>query len=124
MAGGAGSIWGPFFRDPTPYPNPEQFRIHRQFWFDRFLLDLERTERSGDAYTLAGSDGRQFVVYQEDTREVRLDLTGMAGPRRAVAVETRGEEYREIDLGELAPDEQVWEAPHRSDWVVAVGFGD
>jgi hypothetical protein len=124
MAGGAGAIWGPFFRDATPYPNPEQFRIHRQFWFDRFLLELERTESSGDAYTLATPDGEQLVIYQEDAREVQLDLSAMAGPLSAVAVDTRGEEYREIDLGQMAAGVQLWEAPHRSDWAIAVGFSD
>jgi hypothetical protein len=124
IAGGPGSIWGIAFNDPTPYPNPEQFRIHREFWHERFLPELQPGGRSGDGYALATPDGKRWVFYQEGTDRVQLDLAGLDRPRRAVAVDAKGQSYREIDLGELAPGEHTWEAPHQSDWAVAIGFGD
>jgi hypothetical protein len=72
---------------------------------------------------LASEDGTHLVFYKEDTQSLRLDLSGMPHDQRAFAVDTRGDEYQEIDLGELARGEHEWEAPYRSDWVVAVGYG-
>jgi hypothetical protein len=122
MAGGAGSIWGIGFNDPTPYPRPAQLRTHREFWQDRFLPELERAGQAEGGYALATPDGTHWVFYQEETNRVRLDLGAAAGSRHAVAVDAKGRGYREIDLGELAPGEHSWEALYRSDWAVAVGY--
>lgn len=62
----------------------------------------------------------QFVFYSEQTGEVRMDLSGADEGLAAVAVDTR-KPYEEIDLGTLDAEEQIWEAPYRSNWAVAVG---
>ena len=61
-----------------------------------------------------------FVFYKENCRSMRMDLSGMPGSRRAVAVDAF-DEYREVDLGQLEPEDQVWTAPYRSTWAIAVG---
>jgi hypothetical protein len=43
-------IWGHYPPDCSAfaegdYPNPEQLRTHRQFWRNRFLIDMRRTRR-------------------------------------------------------------------------------
>ena len=60
------------------------------------------------------------IFYKEDTDSIRMDLSELSGVIRAVAVDTRSS-YREIGLEGLrvAPD-QLFRAPGRSDWAVAV----
>ena len=122
LAGGAGAIWGPIWGGPD-YPNPEQLRTHQTFWRERFDLDLTRASRVTDpvtSYVLRDAAGTRAVHYAENTDRVPLDLRGMSGPLRAVAVDaTRS--YREIDLGTLDPTNHTWTAPYRSDWAIAIG---
>ena len=121
MAGGKGAIWGVMWDDGPPYPTPEQLRIHGQFWNDRFRLDFERANDLTDGYALRSADNRRFVFYNEDTDEIRLDLSAMAGARSAIAVDTKADAYEEISLGTLDANDHVWNAPYRSDWAIAVG---
>ena len=51
---------------------------------------------------------------------VKMDLSGMANPQPAVAVDTKTE-YKEINIGTLDPADQLWEAPYESDWAIAIG---
>jgi hypothetical protein len=44
----------------------------------------------------------------------------MTGPQPAVAVDTK-KEYRERGIGTLRPGKHTWQAPHKSDWAIAVG---
>ena len=130
MAGGMGGFfgyyskwfnrWGPF---KGKYPQPQQFRTHRMFWTGRFLLDMERRNDLTDGYCLASPDNKHYVFYKEQASSIRVDLAGAAGPLPAVAVDTTAE-HREIALGALPAATQTWNAPHESDWVIAVGeFG-
>jgi hypothetical protein len=123
LAGGAGAIWGTLWDDGPPYPKPYQLQTHGSFWSERFTDDLTRAERTdgvGTAITLWNHVRTRAVFYAEATGSVRIDLSGAATPLRAVAVDTAAP-YREIDLGRLPSEDQVWAAPHRSDWAVAVG---
>jgi hypothetical protein len=38
----------------------------------------------------------------------------------AVAVDTK-KPYKEVDLGQLRPEQQNWKAPYVSDWAIAIG---
>lgn len=130
MAGGMGGFfgyysewfnqWGPFH---GKYPKPEQFHTHRTFWQDRFLLDMERQNELSDGYCLATPDGEHYIFYGEATSSIQLDLTGAAGSLPAIAVDTRTD-YQQIELATLDAQKQRWQAPHQSDWVVAVGRFD
>lgn len=64
--------------------------------------------------------GAHAIVYREDTERVRLNLKRLTGAQPVVAIDTK-ESYAEIKVGTLEPGEHIWEAPYRSDWVVAVG---
>ncbi|MFQ5676055.1 MAG: hypothetical protein ACE5G1_09180, partial [bacterium] len=44
----------------------------------------------------------------------------ISGSHSAVAVDTKLT-YAELDLGRLDPIDQVWNAPYKSDWAIAVG---
>jgi hypothetical protein len=122
MAGGMGAIWGVMWGGGPRYPEPGQLRVHGEFWRDRFLLDLERANALTDGLALRAPDDTRFVFYRAHSDAIEIDLSRMDAPRTAVAVDVRAQEYREIPLGELAARRQVWNAPHRSDWAIAVGF--
>jgi hypothetical protein len=83
---------------------------------------MERAPSLSDGFVLArtGKNGAQYIFYRDEADSLRLDLRGMGGEQRAVAVDTR-RPYEEIDLGALPPREQTWQAPNRSDWAIAVG---
>jgi len=122
MAGGMGGFWGLFPSD-SDYPRPHELATAGEFWRGRFLLDMDRAHDLSDGYCLKTSDNRKFVFYKEGTTSIRLDLSGMDGARRAVAVDAN-KSYAEIDLGTLDPVDQTWSAPYDSDWAIAVGTFD
>lgn len=118
MAGGMGAFWGVW--DGPLYPNPEQMRTHHRFWDGRFTLDMERANQLTDGVALVSPGHGLYIFYKEDASSLRMDLSGLGNPQTAIAVDTK-KAYEEIDLGMLAPQEQVWTAPYESDWAVAVG---
>ena len=128
LAGGIGAWWG-FYefgvaQSPyPPYPNPEYLATVNQFWPDRFLLDMARANTLTDGYCLKTTTNDNYVFYKEDTSSVQMDLSGMAGPLPAIAVDTKLS-YAEIDLGTLSTTNQTWTAPYDSDWAIAVGDFD
>lgn len=123
LAGAAGAVWGVLWNDGEPYPDTAPLYTHGRFWRDRLALDLDQaSELPGDAVVIEHTDAAatRMVVYAQDTDRVPLDVSAMRGSRRAVAIDT-ARAYEEIELGELAPEVEIWEAPYASDWVVAVG---
>jgi hypothetical protein len=154
MAGGVGNIWGNvsagidqddqvsrFYDGERPNIDiVEQIKTYATFFFDKMrfkrdlvpdntLTDFEKRvvlERWGGGdlnVCLRSESSEQFVFYRENCRSVRMDLSGMPGTRRAVAVDAF-DEYAEFDLGQLEPENQVWMAPYRSTWAIAVGSFD
>lgn len=126
MGGGMSGFWGTSFAcvegSPCPeYPRPEWMRIHAEFWEGRFRLDLEPAHDLSDGLALADPGGERFVFYREGAASLTMDLSGASGPLPAVAVDARGDRYREIEIGPLADGLHTWEPPHVSDWAVAVG---
>ena len=134
MAGGMGGFFGHFstrFNDYGPF-NPDgpcgyhpdslkrAFRTHREFWRGRFLLDMQPESDLTDGYCLASEDGKQCIFYKEQAASVRLDLSGADGALPAIAVDTKAE-YQEVPLGKLPAAAYIWNAPHESDWAIAVG---
>jgi hypothetical protein len=125
MAGGVANIWGNLDgstheRGSAPYPNPEWIKTYATFFEDRFRQDLERCNSLTDGVCLQRSDHTAFIFYKEDTDSLLFDLTQMQGSQPAVAVDTQ-RPYAELDLGTFSPSQQVWAAPHASDWIIAVG---
>jgi hypothetical protein len=123
MAGGMGGFYGFYPDSPYPYPNPEQLRTHYKFWHtkNRFRLDMQRANHLGKgSYVLSVASGKNCVFYKENASSIHIDLSGMTGLQPAIAVDTK-KEYKEIQIAALSANEQVWRAPYRSDWVVAVG---
>ncbi len=122
LAGGMMGFWGhyPGSKYRGPYPEPQQFRCHREFWQGRFLLQMHRAKGLTDGCGLATPGGKHFVFYREATGHMEMDLSEAAGPLPAIAVDTT-KAYREIDIGPLAPRKHTWKAPRTSDWAIAVG---
>jgi hypothetical protein len=119
LAGGVGSLWGVHHSlGRGPYPNPEQLSTHRQFWQGRFLLDMVPANELTDGYAM--TNDLCYVFYKEDATSILMKLSNMVGPQTAVAIDTKMA-YTEIDLGTLLPANQIWHAPYRSDWAIAVG---
>ena len=124
MAGGVANIWGyqiPIQEDGSsnPYPNANQLLTNGRFWRDRFRKSFVRANDLTDGFALRRSN-TFYVFYRENRSSITMDLSGMDGPRRAVAIDTR-KAYEEIPLGTLAPGSHRFDAPYRSDWAVAVG---
>ncbi len=83
-------------------------------------LMIRATELT-DGVCLKRPSDRHFVFYKESTNSIQMDLSKMSGSQAAVAIDAR-KPYAEIDLGESVPRRKwTWTAPHRSDWVIAVG---
>lgn len=128
MAGGVGNIWG-YLMDggshdagSAPFPNAPMIRTYARFFEVRFTKDLERCTSlaAPGVLCLKRPTHAQYIFYGENADALRLDLSHMLGPQPVVAVDTRAP-YGEIDAGTLAPGIHVWQAPHRSDWALAVG---
>ena len=125
MAGGVANIWGHLDRQSggvgsIPYPKPHWIKTCSRFFRDRFRKDMRRDNGLTDGVCLTRPGRRHFVFYKEDAASIRMDLSAMAGPQTAVAVDAL-EPYAELDLGTLPPRRQTWKAPHKSDWAIAVG---
>ncbi len=121
MAGGGTAVWGRMWGDNTPhYPNPEQIGIFRSFWENYTRTDFERNNAFTDGYGLSSLDSgiQRLVAYKEDTISVQLDLSSATSINAAVAVDTKGSSYEEIDISaSLSPGAiNMWEAPISSDW--------
>jgi hypothetical protein len=127
MAGGVANIWGisPDISPNGVYPNKDQIKTYSLFFHDkgRYLADMKpATQLSSDADTrvLLSQSTKSLVLYRESTAEIRVNLTRLAGPRPAVAIDTK-KAYAEINLGALQPEVQTIKMPAVSDWIVAVG---
>jgi len=124
MAGGMGGFFGFYANSPRPYPNPEQLRTHYTFWHakSRFRLDLQRANHlcSSNGFVLKNAQNQHYVIYQEDTQTIQIDLAQMVGSLSAVAVDTK-KAYQEIELGRLGSKKQKIKLPRQSDWAIALG---
>jgi len=123
MAGGHGGFWGRYWGNGSPqYPNPEQLRNFNEFWVEhqRLLPTMQADNAITDAFAIRTDDSSHVVAYAENTDAIDLDLSNMDGPKKAVAVDTK-QNYSEIDLGSLNPQNQTINLPYASDWAVAVG---
>ncbi len=122
MAGGMGSWWGWYWFPPRELPNPEQMRTHKSFWDNRYLFDMLRANELTDGYALKTLSSSHYIFYKENTSSISMNLSGMNGAQSAVAIDTK-KEYAEINIGPFTPgDGQVWNAPHPSDWAIAIGI--
>lgn len=120
MAGGMGGWFGFYKNSPHPYPRPDQLRTVREFWKDRFLLGMRPDGGTEALRVLKTQDNQYFILYQEKTQKINVDLSGMDGEQPAVAVDTQ-KTYAEIPLDRLRPEKQDIMLPYSSDWAVAVG---
>jgi hypothetical protein len=126
MVGGAGAIWGHYPPGCTAYsgksyPNPEWMSTHRTFWAGRFRLDFKRDNALiTNGFALSSPANKHYVFYGEATSSIQIDLSGMSGSQRLIAVDTK-KAYLEIDLGTLAASSQTITLPRNSNWAIAVG---
>jgi len=87
----------------------------------RFLPGMVRDNSlSNGAYVLRDRGFTNLIFYQEDAEVIRLDLRQMPAGENAIAVDTR-RPYQEIPLGLTESVDQQWQAPHVSDWAIAIG---
>jgi len=133
MAGGVANIWGNLLppdgkKGATPdalaYPNKDQIKTYFIFFNDkgRFVRGLQRAnELSADDNTRVLRSGHErYIFYRQDAASIHMDLSAIAAPAPAVAVDTK-KPYDEIPIGPLAPEAHLWQAPYTSDWAIAVG---
>ena len=127
MAGGAANIWGNLLNPRPdgvshPYPNRHQVHTWSKFWKTRFKKQMVRDNNITDGFCLK-VPGKLLVFYKEDTDSIKMNLGELKGKFHAVAVDTRSP-YKEIEITDLKPDTgQLFKAPHRSDWAIAVKVG-
>lgn len=127
LAGGVGNIWGisPELSPGGVFPDRDQLKTYAVFFFDhhRFLADLEAANplsADPDTRVLLSPATGSLVIYREATDRVSIDLSALAEPAPAVAVNTRAA-YAEIPLGDLGPGQSTLRLPEVSDWVIAIG---
>jgi len=124
MAGGAANIWGNLLNPRPdgmshPYPNKDQILTWSRFWKDRFRKELVRDNRITDGVCLR-VPGKLLVFYKENTNLIQMDLSELQRrPIQGIAVDTC-RSYEEIDASLKARPNQIFKAPRRSDWAIAV----
>ena len=141
MAGGMGGFFGHFstrfnrygpFRPDGPcgyHPDSlkRAFRTHREFWRRgrlRLSMSPDNSRINGaGAYCLVAADMKQFVFFVEDADSVTVDLSGMPGSQRVVAVDTKAD-HDEKDRGTLMAGVHTIHLGPTSDWALAVGNFD
>jgi hypothetical protein len=122
MAGGVANIWGNMVRPSGAYEHKEWIRIWARFFEARFLKNLARANDLTDGVCLKTPDNTRYVFYKQDAESIQLDLSRMKTAQPMIALDAlTGKEIS----GRLSAHRQVWRAPHKSDWAIAVGeFGD
>lgn len=124
MAGGVANIWGNLVQADGTYKHPEWIQTWARFFEERFLKELARANDLTDGVCLETPDKTHLIFYKEDADSIQLDLSQMETETPAIAIDTM-KAYKEIDLGRLAAEGQVWKAPYKSDWAIAIGsFSD
>ncbi|MEA3225909.1 MAG: hypothetical protein U9Q07_08155, partial [Planctomycetota bacterium] len=124
MAGGAANIWGNLLNPRPdgmshPYPNKDQILTWSLFWRNRFRKELVRDNSLTDGVCLK-VPGKMLVFYKENIESIGMDLSELQGTIQAIAVDTC-RDYKEITIeGLQAKPNQLFKAPVRSDWAVAV----
>lgn len=124
MAGGAANIWGNLLNPRPdgvshPYPNKEQIKTWSLFWQDRFKKEMVRDNSITDGLCLK-VPGDLLAFYKENADSIKMDLSELKDKFDAVAVDTR-KKYKELRLLHFsAKPNQVFKAPYKSDWAVAV----
>lgn len=124
LAGGVANIWGNLLPEEDhggsrPYKIKTQIKTYSRFFENRFLKEMQ-TEKTGEVLSLKTPDHNQLIFYQENTEQVAMNLGKVPSKMPAVAVDTK-KDYKEINIGPLSPKDQVWKAPYKSDWAIAVG---
>jgi len=147
LAGGVANIWGNLTVGPDDNFSggfndhgvmiKDQINTCHEFFFDKsrfiegmmpanhltdYQQGVEITRYGGGNLNvcLASDDNTKFIFYKENSKEVRMDLSNMNGKQKAIAVDTK-KAYKEIYLGTLNAEEQIWAAPYPSNWAVAIG---
>jgi hypothetical protein len=124
MAGGAANIWGNLLNPRPdgvshPYPNKEQIKTWSLFWQDRFKKEMICDNSITDGVCLK-VPGRLLTFYKENSDSIKINLSELKNKFDAVAVDTR-KKYKELRLSHFsAKPEQVFKAPYKSDWVIAI----
>mgnify|MGYP006283295897 CR=1 FL=1 len=125
MAGGHAGFFGAYhWKNNEEYPHPEYLRAHHTFWYDneRLLIDMKADNSLTNGYCLITPDKTQAIFYKENTSSVEMKLSGFNGTLNAVAVDTK-KDYEEVAV-DVTKSNMTWDAPHSSDWAIAVGEFD
>ena len=125
MQEGGFASWGRLWQSDAPfYPNPEQFKIFSTFVDNYLKKGYSNAGCSTDGYCLTSNadHGKHYIFYKEDAGSVQMDLSGLSSISKAVAVNTRGNSYQEINIiNSLNPGtNNVWNAPQPSDWALYI----
>lgn len=125
----------------TEYVNiKDQIKTYQVFWFEKkrysteYVRDNDLTDNETGAQflfvdpiktypisvCLRDKKYQHYIFYSEQIAEVRMNLSSSGLHLPAVAIDTKLP-YKEIRIGKLDNAEQVWKAPYKSNWVVAVG---
>ena len=124
MAGGAANIWGNLLNPRPdgvshPYPNKEQIKTWSLFWQDRFKKEMICDNSITDGVCMK-VQSKLLVFYKENADSIKMNLSELKDKFDAVAVDTR-KKYKELRLSNFsAKPNQVFMAPYKSDWAIAV----
>ncbi len=139
MGGGMGGWFGYFYgrgdggkvADPiwagdntgNTYKNPQAMEAHRLFWKNRFDLSYtvaNNLSSTNNVRVLKSSNNQRYIFYKENTSSFNINLSGMNGTQKAIAIDALGT-YQEIDFGMLSASNQTVNFPYSSNWALAIG---
>ena len=133
-SGGFAGIYGYIFGDQdfgtqNDYPNKRELQKFSRFLYGsewRFHKDYilgNDLSSTNSAYVLKTTDNSKFLIYVEGRNNVNINLSSASGNPSAVAMRTIGNDYEEINLGNLSKNNQTIDFPSNSDWIVYISNG-
>lgn len=126
MVGGVANIWGnQLIRNDSgvsaPFPNIDEIKTHFEFFKTRYSKEMVADTTFSNAVALRRTNTGNFVLYQEDTDSIQIELTLSDTTKPLIALDAKMP-YLEIPIDTLRKTNQVWRAPYISDW--AISYGD
>ena len=129
MAGGVAGIWANLQNMGSgmsfPYPNKEEIKTFSTFFNQakHFYLDSQPDSTLNASMALFSPTQETFVVYQEATDEIYLNLSDLSTIHEIKAVDTRAA-YIELILGQFSDTTLTITLPDSSDWALIITPAD
>jgi hypothetical protein len=141
LCGGVANIWaylanGGALENSTlssPYPSVHNVKTPALIYARRYTVDMQKCNaltNDGTAHNdvavgvcIKRPTNQHYVFYIEDAASLTVDLSELASPQQAVAIDLM-QRYEEVPLGLVQPGDHTFDFPRAGRWAVAVGPAD